>query len=343
MNLQRRMRGFTLIELLVVIAIIAILIALLLPAVQQAREAARRSQCKNNLKQLGLAIHNYHDTHSAFPQGRFGSVQDSCTGGCAWRGFSAQTMMLPFMDQAPLYNQINFNLMYNDGTGTPNNNALSRNKIAPFICPSDQAWAGAEAGNNYVLSAGPSMWWQIAIGQSIGMFNERRNIRFGDLTDGTSNTIAASEGLKGDNDSSRLSPGDLVRAVPFTAGLASSSIFPTKGALDGYGAACLAAVGTTPTATNHHSHPHQQWMNGIGAQTIFNTANTPNSRNPDCHPCVGCGWYDSAGVWSARSRHTGGVHVLLGDGAVRFVSDNVDFDTWQRLGHISDGNTIGEF
>src|SRR5688572_16336833 len=103
---RQRKRGFTLIELLVVIAIIAILIALLLPAVQQAREAARRTQCKNHLKQFGLAIHNYHDTHRAFP--RLTSGSQGTGFGTEWRGFSAHVMLLPYIDQAPLYNQIDF-------------------------------------------------------------------------------------------------------------------------------------------------------------------------------------------------------------------------------------------
>ena len=83
-------------------------------------------------------------------------------------------------------------------------------------------------------------------------------------------------------------------------------------------------------------------MNGIGAQTLFNTLNSPNSPNPDCHPCAGCGWYDSAGVWAARSLHVGGVHTLMADGSVKFVSENTDNLNWQRSGAIADGNTVSE-
>ena len=324
-------RAFTLIELLVVIAIIAILVALLLPAVQQAREAARRSSCKNNLKQLGLALHNYHDVHNCFPEGNFGSVRDSCTGGCAWRGFSVHAMLLPFMEQSAIYDGMNFDLRYDEAP----NSTLKNTKIAGYQCPSDNAYHGGEAGVNYVVSAGPTTFWGLAIGDQVGMFNRNRTIRFRDLQDGTSNVIAMSEALHGDNASAYNPQQDLVRGQAFPSGF--PDVFATRAQLDSYGTTCSANTGSL------HSHTRREWMNGIGGQTVFNTLNTPNSQNPDCHPCTGCGWYDSKGVWTARSRHKGGVQVLLGDGAVRFVGENIDFNTWQRLGHITDGAVIGEF
>ncbi len=329
--------GFTLIELLVVIAIIAILVALLLPAVQQAREAARRSSCKNNLKQLGLAMHNYHETHGVFPMGRFKSSLDSGTNGSwAWRGFSAHAMLLPFMEQAPLYDRLDFDYMMWYNNANTDNGTLKNTKIPTFQCPSDLKYPGGSPGVNYVVSAGPTTWWGRPLSEQHGMFNWNRVISFRDLIDGTSNVIAASEALHGDNTGGAYDPQrDLVRAQAFPSGW--THVFTTRVMLDTYGTQCSAG------SANHHSHEHRDWANGIGGQTVFNTLNTPNSANPDCHPCGGCGWYDSSGVWTARSRHKGGVQVLLGDGAVRFVSENVDFLTWQRLGHISDGNPLGEF
>lgn len=324
-------RGFTLIELLVVIAIIAILIALLLPAVQQAREAARRSTCKNNLKQLGLAMHNYHDAHKMFPIAIAPSVTDSCTGGCAWRGMSAHALMLPYMDQANIYNRIDWNVKYDAAP----NNVLNNEVIPAFLCPSDLKWAGADTGNNYVVSAGPSVFWSIGTGDQVGMFNYRRPVRISDVLDGTSNTIAASERTIGDNNGSKFRvETDLVRAQSFPFPERS---FVSKANLDAYGTQCLTGT------TNTHSHVGREWMNGIGSQTVFNTLNTPNSPNPDCHPCPGCGWYDSAGVWSARSRHTGGAHVLMGDGAVRFASDNIDTTLWQHLGSVAGEEVTGDW
>ncbi len=331
--LDRSMRlAFTLIELLVVIAIIAILVALLLPAVQQAREAARRSSCKNNLKQFGLALHNYHDTHSVFPQAAYGSIHDSGTPGgtYAWRGFSVHAMLLPFMDQGPLYDQFDFDLRYDMA---PNTN-LNNTQVTGFQCPSDVPFPGAEPGVNYVVSAGPSLFWQRSIADSVGMFRNESTIKFRDILDGTSNVIAASEALHGDNTGSAFNPDqDLVRAQS----ISFPNVNATRAQLDAYGTQCIAG------SSNHHSHTRREWANGIGGQTVFNTLNTPNSANPDCHECGGCGWYDSRGVWTARSRHKGGVQVLLGDGAIRFISENIDFNTWQNLGHISDGEAIGEF
>ena len=332
---QARLRhAFTLIELLVVIAIIAVLIALLLPAVQQAREAARRTQCKNNLKQLGLALHNYHDTFLMFPITPAPSVNDSCAGACAWRGFSAHAQMLPYIDQAPLYNQLNFSQMYDD-TSVSNNGNLRNSKIPGYLCPSEIS-TNQPAAISYPVSAGPSTLWYQATSDLVGMFKYYQSVRIRDLTDGTSNVIAASEALIGGATGGTFNPKrDLVRGQNFPSGMPNS--FATRAQLDSYGQTCLANTGSVNQATR------TQWANGIGGVTIFNTLNTPNSGNPDCHPCVGCGWFDSPGVWTARSLHTGGVQVLMGDGTVRFVSENIDFNTWQNLGGISDGRIVGEF
>ena len=324
-------RGFTLIELLVVIAIIAVLVAILLPAVQQAREAARRSQCANNLKQFGIALHNYHEAHAMFPLGINGSVRDS---GNAWRGFSVHTMLLPYMDQAGLYNKLDFNNRYDEA---PNNTVDVRKRLPSFVCPSDFVYVGAttDPGVNYAASGGPSVFWSSTTTDKNGFVQFYKSVRVADIQDGTSNVIAAGEVTVGNNNTALYElPRSLVRNQAFPGGWTNT--FTTKAALDAYGTQCLTGT------SNIHQHLHSQWMNGIGGQTVFNTLNTPNSPNPDCHPCAGCGWYDSAGVWTARSRHTGGVQVVMADGAVKFIGNTIDIVTWQRAGGAFEGASIGE-
>ncbi|MFN9717500.1 MAG: DUF1559 domain-containing protein [Planctomycetota bacterium] len=331
---RQRTRGFTLIELLVVIAIIAILVALLLPAVQQAREAARRTQCKNNLKQLGIALHNYHDTFNVFPPAHV-RTQSAMPGDgliTGWRGYSAHSMLLPYIEQAPLYQQINFNNFFDNSMNT----ASRRTVIAAFRCPSDSPFPGsAETGNNnYPGSMGPSLGQYVSpIGVRNGMFNFDVKVAMRDVLDGTTNTIAFGEQLIGDNNGANYRPGDVVRGIAF----GGNSARPTAADLQTYGTACAAGT------ANHHSHGGREWAIGMPAQTLFNTAAPPNWQFPTCQVCVGCGWMDSQGIFPARSRHVGGVQVCLGDGSVRFISENIDLVLFQNLGSINGGETVGEF
>lgn len=332
---RSRSRGFTLIELLVVIAIIAILIALLLPAVQQAREAARRTQCKNNLKQLGLALHNYHDTFNTFPPAHIRTQADMPGTGAitGWRGYSVHSMLLPYIEQAPLYAQMNFNNFFDNATNTNSR----RTRLAAYLCPSDTPFpASADRGNNsYPGSMGASLGQYVSpIGLRNGLFNFDVDVKMRDVLDGTANTIAFSEHLIGDNDNTTYRPGDVVRAIAWTG---TNSNKPTAAELETYGTACNAG------RANHHSHGGREWAIGMPAQTLFNTFVPPNWKYPTCQPCVGCGWMDSQGAFPARSRHTGGVQVTLADGSSRFISENIDLATWQNLGTIRGGEVLGEF
>jgi prepilin-type N-terminal cleavage/methylation domain len=346
-RIHYRVPGFTLIELLVVVAIVSVLIALLLPAVQQCREAARRVQCRNRLKQIGLALHQYAEAHRLFPricyQGR--GTSSAPTG---FSGFSAHSMLLPFLDQATLFQQIDFTTH----TFHANNSGPRRTPLSVFQCPSDtydrtKKWAV----NNYVVSGGPSLIMiapdpnqltvggtpgtPIGVNDQIGMFNMRRSIGFRDLTDGVSNTLALSEAIVGDGNVTTFSYGDLVRGTPIPEGFPNT--FASAAQLNEYGDKCRA------NSSSHYGDPHSEWINGMPAQTAFNTLNTPNSINPDCHEMAGSGWFDSRGVWTARSRHSGGVHILLADGAARFVSNGINLETWQRLGAVADGHPITDF
>jgi len=349
-RVKKRKSGFTLIELLVVIAIIAILIALLLPAVQQAREAARRSQCKNNLKQLGLAMHNYHDVFNLFPQGNFASTQNVGGGGLnssPYQGFSAQAMLLPYLDQSALYNQLNFDVIVTDSThpavtGGLANSVLRTRKIQAFLCPSDRASLNTLAGNNYVVSGGPSLWWRQGVTNQVGLFNFGRPINVRDVTDGTSNVIAASESLKGDGTTAAASTvvtdkGNVVRGVSMSTIVFNYSSIPflSQGVID--------SAASSSGSGGYNGNARVEWITGTCGQTVFNTIATPNYPVPDNIACTTCTAYDNSGLFTARSRHTGGAQVLMADGSVRFAGDNIDLTSWQRLGHISDGNIIGEW
>jgi len=323
----RAHRGFTLIELLVVIAIIAVLVALLLPAVQQAREAARRSSCKNNLKQLGLALHNYHDTHMRFPLGH-----STIEGANSWHGHGVFVDLLPFIDQTPLYNQWNMNITYNSG----NNNTLSRNTITGLRCPSDRDYPGAEPGVNYAVCGGASVnLWSAT---SNGTFPRLQSLKMRDLIDGTSNVIVFGELLTGDNSPGSVSDSDIV--VTSNTGFANQN-FPTTAEIATAETACN---GSDPTAIASLSRNGRNWSSPYPSQTRFNTAAPPNWRGRSCAMGGNFGLAaDRNGIFAARSRHTGGVHVTLGDGSVRFVSENIDLQTWQWLGARDDGNPVGEF
>ncbi len=345
-NLRRR-NAFTLIELLVVIAIIAILIALLLPAVQQAREAARRTQCKNNLKQLGLALHNYHDTMNMFPRSQMGAT----TGTADWRGHSAHVMILPYIEQAPLYALYDMNVwawwdggrVGRDGT---NHHMVSAGRagltrIPAFLCPSNSATIGfpgcsypvCEGANSGMFNDGVAGGY-VATKEN-GIFNIRTPVRIGDITDGTTNCIMAGEQLLSTTVPTLDRIINLRQAVAIPSGW--DGTFLTQAQLDDWGGRCNASSNAQRTETGRY------WNPGIHEQSVFNTLLPPNSKYGNCTAhCSGCA-PDGPAMLGARSLHTGGVQVLLADGSVRFVSENVDYLTWQRLGSRNDGNVLGDF
>uniref|UniRef100_A0A7C4QHD2 DUF1559 domain-containing protein n=1 Tax=Schlesneria paludicola TaxID=360056 RepID=A0A7C4QHD2_9PLAN len=343
--------GFTLIELLVVIAIIAILIALLLPAVQQAREAARRTQCRNNLKQIGLALHNYHDNFNVFPPaiiscGRCGQAgswaPESATECPATRPVLNTTgwvLLLPYMDQAPLYNQYNFNVassMDNGSSGRPIagnpvvNKPIYNQKLAVHNCPSDPV-GGIEYVNspttpafyssdgarrsNYFFSTGVHEDRTASWGNSVyaaysptntrthrGAFGNDGAARIGDITDGSSNTIIVGESKQ------------------LGKGTANNSTTQTTA----YGPYWGAGI---------HTCCH-------GRTPLNDIRFTVNGRFNDAAPNAPALQY----AWGFGSHHVGGAHFLMGDGTVRFFSDNIDYiNIFQWLNRINDGTPVGEF
>ena len=313
---RSRSRGFTLIELLVVIAIIAILVALLLPAVQQAREAARRTQCKNNLKQLGIAIHNYHDTYNCFP---IAAVDASVS------SISAHARLLPFLEQSVLFNRIDFNVTFDH----PNNTLARMTELPAFRCPSDPTPLPAAVGgrNNYYWNAGNGvvMYPTGATGQppANGVIYLTRRFRFADVTDGLSNTAVMAEKLTGDGSNGISSP----RTDTFRPGT-----YPNNA--DEAVQQCNAA-NISDLAVQGYSNVGGPWLQQYHSTNQYNHVLPPNGRS--------CMFPPGRIATTSNSQHTGGVQILLGDGGVRFVSENLAMVTWRALGSIDGGEVVGEF
>ena len=322
-------RAFTLIELLVVIAIIAILVALLLPAVQQAREAARRSQCKSNLKQMGIGLHNYHDIHRRLPQGKVvrATSMTGCPGWINGSGFSWRVMLLPMVDHAGLYdeNADDDVGMSNCGIFAPGATqrlALIRSSVPAFICPSDDTRIGTDKPTNYPGIGGStaqSHRFTSVNDTTEGMLSYRGSA-FKDCTDGLSNTAMVGEVYRGVL-FNRYSNGPVNQTNTRCRWWAAESGF------------CHADTFNPPNA----SHPANYNNRG---QT------PPNNGAANTDACQGGGpgacadqvsWTDDVntnqdGARGVSSAHTGGAHILFGDGTVHFVNDSIDITVWRAAG-----------
>ncbi len=324
--MQKR-KGFTLIELLVVIAIIGVLIALLLPAVQSAREAARRTQCTNNLKQLGIALHNYHGSLGCFPIGYTiydapWPVDPTVPGGHAKWGVLA--MLTPFLEQSNVYNAVNFNFPLIGGPNQnfalfPENLTVVSTRVAIFQCPSDGIEQNAPPSwpSNYVACAGSGMPVPANGYRDLdGTFFVNSSTRFADVRDGTSNTAIVSESLVGPGGPYNIPieemNGDPRRYIRHVSELTEN--------------AC-------ELATMVHPRKRGNWADGDANAGTYVHWYPPNRREPSCNR-------HSVGWSEASSEHPGGVNLLIGDGSVRFIKDSIALETWRALSTVSGREVI---
>ena len=337
MSRLRGRLGFTLIELLVVIAIIAILIGLLLPAVQKVREAAARTRCQNNLKQLGLAFHNHESALGFFPPGYEQKVSPAYPSVPAFRfRWSAYARLTPYLEQTAVYNACDLDNPLYDAPGNVINSKGNQLAVATavpiFLCPSDPV-SGQKpdplfAPTNYNVCNGSGLNGasrtptNTAIAAPDGICFNGSKTRITDITDGTSNTALASESLIGLNTGSvSTQPTDPNVRERLYAWIGGAGGIPNAG--------CASSA-------DNRSDRNTRWADGDAYETLYDHGLPPNSPTIDCIST-------SANWKAARSKHSGGVNLLRADGSLKFVANSVTATTWSYLGSRAGGEVVGDY
>ncbi|MEI7781076.1 MAG: DUF1559 domain-containing protein [Planctomycetota bacterium] len=349
----RRRSAFTLVELLVVIAIIGTLVGLLLPAIQVAREAARRSSCGSNVRQMALAMHNLAGVKSnpAFPPA--GTIQLGTTPWWKATNYSLywpslHVVLLPFIEYQDLFSQyqlqnwIDGPSSVHDVPGTTNNNGnVSNNRIPTFLCPSSPPFIGVSywnwtktGGVNYAWNVGSTTYWDNDAMN--GPVQRRKYTRLGTISDGMSNTILLSEVLTGDGDAAVFTfPRDMAYSISMAA--ITTPVMPPQSQVDAVGTLAKAAM-DAGAPSGHRSNVADRWHYNQCNSTSYNTVTPPNWQYPTSTTEGSTAMLiGKDGIFPARSAHPGGVMAAMCDGAVRFIPDTVDYVTYQRLGSRNDG------
>lgn len=320
--------GVTIIELLVVLGIVSLLLALLLPAVQVARESARRTACGNHLRQMGIASAAFEASETRYPGG---AVKTAPISKVQSNNLSPHVQLLPYLDQQALYDQFDASEnglgVRQDPPSSKVNAALLGRELAIYVCPSD---ASEGPRCNYRISAGTSPWLHETLPKSpTGALQGYRTLKGrkdADFPDGKSNTTAFAEKLSGDRDPGRYTPWrDLASVQAGGMGLLTP---------DDAVKACARPVDKDP---KHFSFGGTTWALSGYPQTWYNHVLPPNARIPDC---VDGGEPEGHGAFTARSLHPGGVNVLFADGSVRFIASSVDLPVWRALGTVAGNETV---
>lgn len=327
-------RGFTVIELLVSISIIGLLLALIMPAILSAREAGRMTQCRANFQGLGQSLHNFESSQGEFPPLMAGSKRERGSGGVIEAGsttfLSPHVQLLPYLDQQVLFKQFDMDemLYYRDDViGTLPNYAST--VLPVFLCPSD----GGDFGNNYRFCTGQQSYMP-----GDGSFSKLRGVTCSRITDGLSNTAAASEALKSDDDSSSFGVGDY-----WISSLTSIVKQPTrKQVVD-----TCSSLSSNPSIGKFFPFVGHSWALSGYDFTLYNHAVAPNASGYDCSAegrSTFTTWTTSAnGVHKASSMHSGGVNLLLLDGSVRFIGNSISQEIWWSLASVNGNETLGSF